>query len=90
MKPLQSDSVIPLYHQLKERLKDSIDSGHWKPGDKIPSENQLMNEYSVSRNTAKKAIEERPGRTALPDPGGRHVRGEAEAAAVSNGSLQFG
>ncbi|WP_245855745.1 GntR family transcriptional regulator [Bacillus oleivorans] len=24
----------------------------------MPSENQLMNEYSVSRNTAKKAIEE--------------------------------
>jgi GntR family transcriptional regulator len=58
MKPLQNDSVIPLYHQLKERLKDSIDSGLWKQGDQIPSENQLMNEYSVSRNTAKKAIEE--------------------------------
>lgn len=55
---MQSDSVIPLYHQLKERLRESIDSGNWKPGDQIPSENQLMNEYSVSRNTAKKAIEE--------------------------------
>ncbi|MCH6267261.1 GntR family transcriptional regulator [Neobacillus citreus] len=58
MKPLQSDSVIPLYHQLKERLKQSIDSGDWKPGDQIPSEHQLMNDYNVSRNTAKKAIEE--------------------------------
>jgi GntR family transcriptional regulator len=58
MKPLQTDSVIPLYHQLKERLKDSIDRGLWRQGDQIPSENQLMNEYSVSRNTAKKAIEE--------------------------------
>lgn len=58
MKPLQSDSVIPLYHQLKERLKHSIDNGFWKPGDQIPSENQLMSEYNVSRNTAKKAIEE--------------------------------
>ncbi|WHY91342.1 GntR family transcriptional regulator [Neobacillus cucumis] len=58
MKPLQTDSLIPLYHQLKERLKTSIDDGQWKPGDKIPSENQLMKEYSVSRNTAKKAIEE--------------------------------
>ncbi|KQL52895.1 GntR family transcriptional regulator [Heyndrickxia shackletonii] len=58
MKPLQYDSVIPLYHQLKERLKESIDGGYWMPGDKIPSENQLMDQYSVSRNTAKKAIEE--------------------------------
>jgi GntR family transcriptional regulator len=58
MKPLQSDSVIPLYHQLKERLKHSIEHGEWQPGDQIPSENQLVNEYNVSRNTAKKAIEE--------------------------------
>jgi GntR family transcriptional regulator len=58
MKPLQHDSVIPLYHQLKERLKESIQNGKWTSGDKIPSENQLMEQYSVSRNTAKKAIEE--------------------------------
>ncbi|MFP7299798.1 GntR family transcriptional regulator [Neobacillus niacini] len=58
MKPLQNDSVIPLYHQLKERLKHSIEQGEWQPGDQIPSENQLVNEYNVSRNTAKKAIEE--------------------------------
>lgn len=58
MKPLQNDSLIPLYHQLKERLKHSIDHRQWKPGDQIPSENQLMREYNVSRNTAKKAIED--------------------------------
>lgn len=58
MKPLQHESVIPLYYQLKERLEESIESGHWLPGDKIPSENQLMDQYNVSRNTAKKAIEE--------------------------------
>lgn len=56
MKPLQNDSVIPLYHQLKERLKQSIDNGLWKTGDQIPSENQLMKEYKVSRNTAKKPL----------------------------------
>ncbi|MGG0174915.1 GntR family transcriptional regulator [Gottfriedia acidiceleris] len=58
MKPLQHESLIPLYHQLMERLKDSIENGNWTPGDKIPSENQLMVQFSVSRNTAKKAIEE--------------------------------
>ncbi|CRK81314.1 GntR family transcriptional regulator [Neobacillus massiliamazoniensis] len=58
MKPLQQNSVIPLYHQLMERLKESIEKENWKPGDKIPSENQLMDEFGVSRNTAKKAIEE--------------------------------
>jgi GntR family transcriptional regulator len=58
MKPLQHDSVIPLYHQLMERLKDSIVKGHWTPGDKILSENQLMDQFGVSRNTSKKAIDE--------------------------------
>ncbi|WP_313799132.1 GntR family transcriptional regulator [Cytobacillus sp.] len=58
MEPLQYDSVIPLYHQLMERLKGAIQKGHWTHGDKIPSENQLMDQFNVSRNTAKKAIEE--------------------------------
>ncbi|MBS4192057.1 GntR family transcriptional regulator [Bacillus sp. FJAT-49705] len=58
MEPLKHDSVIPLYHQLMERIKGSIEKGHWTPGDKIPSENQLMDQFGVSRNTSKKAIEE--------------------------------
>ncbi|MBV7505564.1 GntR family transcriptional regulator [Bacillus sp. sid0103] len=58
MEPLQYESLIPLYHQLMERLKDSIEKGLWTHGDKIPSENQLMDQFGVSRNTAKKAIEE--------------------------------
>jgi GntR family transcriptional regulator len=58
MKPLQQNSVIPLYYQLMDRLRELIEKENWKPGDRIPSENQLMDEYGVSRNTAKKAIEE--------------------------------
>ncbi|KOP81579.1 GntR family transcriptional regulator [Cytobacillus solani] len=58
MEPLQHDSVIPLYHQLMERLKGAIQDGQWTHEDKIPSENQLMEQFGVSRNTAKKAIEE--------------------------------
>jgi GntR family transcriptional regulator len=56
-KVLDTISVIPLYHQLKEILRENIESGVWNPGDMIPSENQLMQDYSISRNTAKKAIE---------------------------------
>lgn len=53
---LDHQSIIPLYHQLKEILKKNIASGLWSPLDKIPSENQLMKEYTVSRNTIKKAL----------------------------------
>ena len=58
MKPLDQGSIIPLYHQLKQRLDARIRSGEWKSGDKIDSENRLMDLFEVSRNTAKKAIEE--------------------------------
>lgn len=57
-KKLDSTSIIPLYHQLKEILIETIEKGELMPGEKIPSENQLCSQYSVSRNTAKKAIDD--------------------------------
>ncbi|PTX53987.1 GntR family transcriptional regulator [Melghirimyces profundicolus] len=58
VKQLNSESVIPLYHQLKEFLKEQIESGEWKPGDRIPSENELRKRYLVSRNTVIKALDD--------------------------------
>lgn len=58
MKTLDHGSVIPLYYQLKQHLKERIDAGEWKLGDRIDSEYQLIEQYKLSRNTVKKAIEE--------------------------------
>ena len=44
------------YHALKETLKNDILSGIYQPGDKIPSENQLVQEYDLSRHTVRKAL----------------------------------
>ena len=38
------------YHTLKELLKNDILSGVYQPGDKMPSENQLVQEYDLSRH----------------------------------------
>ncbi|WP_054950665.1 GntR family transcriptional regulator [Numidum massiliense] len=57
-KQLDYDSVIPLYHQLKDILRENIESGVWKPGEMIPSENQLLKHYNISRNTVKKALDD--------------------------------
>jgi GntR family transcriptional regulator len=57
-KTLDHSSVIPLYHQLKEILREYIESGEWKPGDLIPSENEFQQEYNISRNTVKKALDD--------------------------------
>lgn len=58
MKMLDTESFVPLYHQLKEIIIENIENNVWKSGDKIPSEHQFQEEYHVSRNTAKKAIED--------------------------------
>lgn len=48
---------IPLYVQLKKRLRDDI-KANYNPNDKIPSEGELVDKYHVSRITVRKAIEE--------------------------------
>jgi GntR family transcriptional regulator, arabinose operon transcriptional repressor len=44
------------YYKLKEYLKEEILMGTIKPGDRIPSENVLSKEFSISRHTVRKAI----------------------------------
>lgn len=44
------------YYRLMEDLKKQILSGDLKPGDKLPSENELSSAYQVSRQTVRKAL----------------------------------
>lgn len=53
---LNENSVIPLYYQLAEILRGNISTGVWKPGEGIPSENELCRQYGVSRATVRRAI----------------------------------
>jgi len=46
----------PLYVQVREMLVQRIGSGQWRPGELIPSEFQLANEYNVSQGTVRKAL----------------------------------
>jgi len=55
---VDKDSPFTLYYQLRENLAKKIASREWKPGEKIPSEAELCDSYSVSRITVRKAIEE--------------------------------
>ena len=45
-----------LSHTVSEKLKDSISSGAFKPGDKLPSERELMSQFEVSRVTVREAL----------------------------------
>jgi GntR family transcriptional regulator len=53
---IDKNSFVPIYYQLQELLVGKIESGELKPGDKLPSENELVDQYDISRNTAQKAI----------------------------------
>lgn len=55
---LDEKSVIPLYYQLKEILKEKIKDGSWEEGLKVPSERELMETYNVSRATVRQALNE--------------------------------
>jgi GntR family transcriptional regulator len=57
-KYLDSNSPVPLYYQLKEVLQEKIDDGFWKQGELIPTENELISYYEVSRTTVREAINE--------------------------------
>ena len=41
---------------LMEELKSKILSGEIRPGAKLPSENELAQEYEISRHTVRKAL----------------------------------
>ncbi|PTM57625.1 GntR family transcriptional regulator [Desmospora activa] len=53
---LDKNSPIPVYYQLEERLKDSIEKRELKEGDMIPSERVLSEQYRISRMTVRQAI----------------------------------
>jgi GntR family transcriptional regulator len=47
-----------LYCQLEELIREKIATGEWQPGDLIPSERELSEKYSISRMTARQAMNE--------------------------------
>jgi GntR family transcriptional regulator len=50
-------SPLPLYHQLYEILRGSIQRGEWQPGDLIPAESELIEQYAVSRTTVRQVLD---------------------------------
>src|SRR5215470_8126982 len=49
-------STGPLYHQTAEVLRSRIVQSVWKQGDRLPSENQLCEEFGVSSITMRRAV----------------------------------
>lgn len=48
----------PLYARVKAHILDNIQSGAWEPGRRVPSENELVESFRISRMTANRALRE--------------------------------
>ena len=46
-----------LYEKIYQDLKHKIDSGFYKPGEKLPTEKELMKIYDASRDTVRKSLQ---------------------------------
>lgn len=55
---LNRNSALPLYYQLKEHIKDAILKGYYKPNDRLPTEEELCKQFSVSRPVVRQAYDE--------------------------------
>jgi GntR family transcriptional regulator len=47
----------PLYVQVRASLIESISSGHWKPGEAIPSEHELAAQFGIAIGTLRRAVD---------------------------------
>lgn len=52
------NSNTTLYNKIVDYLKDKIANAEYQPGDKLPTEAELSNLFSVSRITSRRALEE--------------------------------
>ncbi len=50
--------MTPAYLQVKNFVQQHISSGQWRPGDPVPSEATLMQQFGISRMTVNRALRE--------------------------------
>lgn len=54
----ESPTFSPLYRQIKGLIMQALESGEWRPGQAIPSEQELAQRFNVSQGTVRKAVDE--------------------------------
>ncbi|MDX9836691.1 MAG: GntR family transcriptional regulator [Azoarcus sp.] len=57
----ESPTFSPLYRQIKTLILQALEAGEWRPGQAIPSEQELAARFGVSQGTVRKAIDEIAG-----------------------------
>ena len=55
---VDAPTFSPLYRQIKDLMIQALEAGEWRPGQLIPSEQELAARFSVSQGTVRKAVDE--------------------------------
>lgn len=53
---LDRDAPIPLYYQIREYFRRAIAEGQLKPGDLLPSDNELAAQFGIGKMTVRQAM----------------------------------
>ena len=48
--------MLPAYIRIHDKIKEDVDDGAWKIGQRLPSERDLCETFDVSRMTVRQAI----------------------------------
>ncbi|MEU7901040.1 GntR family transcriptional regulator [Nonomuraea sp. NPDC049152] len=56
MLSVDKKSVVPLYQQIKDQVRELVDGRAWTSGMRLPSERELIAELDVSRITVRQAL----------------------------------
>jgi DNA-binding GntR family transcriptional regulator len=86
---IDRESDRPAFKQLADLLRARVISGQLKPGERLPSETTLSQEYDLSRNTVRRAVGllVAEGLVAVDPPHGTFVR---DASAMETVAIQPG
>jgi GntR family transcriptional regulator len=54
----ETPNAIPLYERARESIRELVEDGIYAPGDRLPSETALAEQFGIHRLTARRALEE--------------------------------
>jgi GntR family phosphonate transport system transcriptional regulator len=53
---MERGSGIAMWRQIEDRVRQDIIEGRWKPGERLPTETGLAQQFSVNRHTVRRAL----------------------------------
>ena len=53
---IDHNSIVPLYQQIKDQILRDITSGKFSVNTRLPTEDEMSEQYGVSRITIRRAI----------------------------------